>query len=69
MGHTLDVHHIHYRSTLDIIERIDITKILLLMDYGQIGKFKGKKLEEIKLEGMSQDLESYCETILFEGEA
>lgn len=44
MGHSLDVHHIHYRPTLDVIERIDITKILLMMDYGQVGKFKGKKL-------------------------
>ncbi|XP_071810895.1 uncharacterized protein [Apostichopus japonicus] len=52
MGHTLDVHHIHYRSTLDVIERIDITKILLMMDCGQIGRFKGKKIEEIKLEDL-----------------
>ncbi|KAJ8017713.1 hypothetical protein HOLleu_44683 [Holothuria leucospilota] len=51
MGHTLDIHHIHYRSTLDVIERIDVTKLLLLMDCGQISRFKGKKLEEIQLEG------------------
>ena len=51
MGHTLDIHHIHYRSTMDIIERIDITKLLLMMDSGQIGRFKNKKLEDIQLEG------------------
>lgn len=53
MGHTLDVHNIHYKSTLDVIERVDISKLLLMMDLGQIGRFKGKRLDEIQFEGMS----------------
>ncbi|KAJ8035278.1 hypothetical protein HOLleu_22449 [Holothuria leucospilota] len=50
VGHTFDVHHIRYRSTMDIILRLDITKLLLVMDSGNIGKFKNKKLEDIQLE-------------------
>ncbi|PIK32850.1 hypothetical protein BSL78_30338 [Apostichopus japonicus] len=50
MGHTLDVHNIHYKSTLDVIERVDISKLLLMMDLGQIGRFKGKRLDEIQFE-------------------
>eukprot|EP00105_Crassostrea_gigas_P012672 XP_011428735.1 PREDICTED: uncharacterized protein LOC105329239 [Crassostrea gigas] len=51
MGHTLDVHNIHYRCTSDIIERSDIAKLLMLMDRKQVGYFKNKRLEEISLEG------------------
>jgi hypothetical protein len=51
MGHTLDVHAIHYRCTSDIIERVDIAKLLMLMDNQKIGLFKGKKLEDITMEG------------------
>lgn len=51
MGHTLNVHNIHYRCTVDVIERIDISKLLLMMDHGQIARFKGKTLDDIKIEG------------------
>lgn len=51
MGHSMDVHNIHYRSTLDTIERVDITKLLLMMDTGQIAQHKNKTLEDIQLEG------------------
>ncbi|KAJ8018205.1 hypothetical protein HOLleu_43939 [Holothuria leucospilota] len=50
MGHTLNVHNIHYRCTVDVIERIDISKLLLMMDHGQIARFKGKTLDDIKIE-------------------
>lgn len=51
MGHTLDIHNIHYSCTSDIIERSDVAKLLMLMDRKQMGYFKNKKLEEISLEG------------------
>ena len=51
MGHSLNVHNIHYKCTSDIIERTDIAKLLLLMDSRQISKYKGKKLEEIQIDG------------------
>lgn len=55
MGHTLDVHNIHYRCTSDIIERSDIAKLLMLMDRKQVGYFKNKRLEEISLEELIEE--------------
>ena len=51
MGHTLNVHKIHYRQTSDILERIDVAKILLLQDLGKMGNYHGKSLKDIQLEG------------------
>ncbi|XP_063965463.1 uncharacterized protein LOC135156624 [Lytechinus pictus] len=50
LGHTLDVHHIHYRATSDLLERIDIAKLLLMMDFGKIADFKGQKIQDIQLD-------------------
>ncbi|KAJ8045348.1 N-lysine methyltransferase KMT5A-B [Holothuria leucospilota] len=50
MGHTLNIHRVHYRCTSDLIERVDIAKLLILMDAGLTSRFKGKKLEDIQLE-------------------
>lgn len=51
MGYILDVYNIYYRCILDIIERLDIVKLLMFMDRKQVGYFKNKRLEEISLEG------------------
>lgn len=51
LGHTMDVHRVHYRQTSDIIERVDIAKLLMIQDMGLVGRFKGKKLEEIQFDG------------------
>lgn len=51
LGHTLDIHKIHYRQTSGIIERVDISKLMLLTEYGLTGKYAGKKLADITLEG------------------
>ena len=51
MGHTLDVHKIHYRQTSSLIERIDIAKVMVLQENNLISKCAGKKLSEINLEG------------------
>ena len=56
MGHTLDVHNIHYRATSDAIERSEIAKPLLVMDFGKVGQFKGKQLQEIQMDGKRQYL-------------
>ncbi|XP_021353744.1 uncharacterized protein LOC110450516 [Mizuhopecten yessoensis] len=50
MGHTLDVHKIHYRATSDVIEATQIAKILLLQDTGSFGKFRNKSLQDIQLD-------------------
>lgn len=51
LGHTLDVHKIHYRMTSDAIERTQIAKILLLQDTAQVDRFFNKRLEDIQLTG------------------
>lgn len=51
LGHTLDIHKIHYRQTSVIIERVDISKLMLLTEYGLTGKYTGKKFTDITLEG------------------
>lgn len=52
LGHTLDVHRIYYRATSDVIERVDVAKLLLMMDAGDISKYKGKKLDDIQFEDL-----------------
>lgn len=63
MGHTLDVHNIHYRCTSDIIERSDIAKLLMLMDRKQVGYFKNKRLEEISLEELIEEPDEPNDTV------
>ena len=52
MGHTMDVHKLHYRARSDVLERIEIAKILLIQDLGVVDKYIGKKLEDIQFEGI-----------------
>lgn len=47
----MDVHMTHYRQTSDILERVDVAKMLLIQDTNQVGKFVGKQIEDISLEG------------------
>lgn len=58
LGHTLDIHKIHYRQTSGIIERVDISKLMLLTEYGLTGKYAGKKLTDITLEEISAEIMS-----------
>lgn len=51
LGHTLDVHRMHYRMTSDIIERVHVAKLLLMQDTGTVGKFANRALDEIQMEG------------------
>lgn len=51
LGHTMNVHRVHYRQTSDVIERVDVAKILLIQDMGLVSKYRGKKLEDIQLNG------------------
>ena len=40
-----------YRSTSDIIERLDLAKILMLLDNGKIGSYRGQSVADIAMEG------------------
>jgi len=53
LGHTADVHKLHYRATSGFIERINIAKLSLLQDFNVVGKFAGKKLQDLSVEGSS----------------
>ncbi|KAJ8930816.1 hypothetical protein NQ314_016348 [Rhamnusium bicolor] len=55
MGHTIGIHRQSYRLPDDIYQTSKIAKILLLMEKGTVGEFKGKTLEEINFD-MEEDL-------------
>ncbi|CAC5403202.1 unnamed protein product [Mytilus coruscus] len=48
--HTMDVHRVHYRQTSDLIERVHVSKLLLIQDFGKVKDFVGKTLEDIQLQ-------------------
>ncbi|CAH0552473.1 unnamed protein product [Brassicogethes aeneus] len=49
MGHTLGIHRQSYRLPDDIYQTSRISKLLVLMEKGEAGHFKGKSLDEIDL--------------------
>jgi hypothetical protein len=51
LGHSLDIHKIHYRQTHSLIERTQVAKLLLLQDSNKIHKYTNMSLEEIPIEG------------------
>lgn len=52
LGHTKNVHKIHYRQMSGLIERTQVTKLLMLQDLNLTQRFKGKTLEQIDLQGI-----------------
>ena len=51
LGHTANVHREHYRAMSDVIERVEVAKLLLIQDLGLVGKYNGQRLQDITLEG------------------
>lgn len=51
LGHTMNIHLTHYRQTSDLLERVQVAKLLLIQDFGVVNSFVGKRLEDIQLEG------------------
>ena len=51
LGHTVDVHRTHYRARSDVIERIEVAKLLLIQDRGIVNQFVGKTLKDIQFSG------------------
>lgn len=47
MGHTVDVHKKMYRLPDDVYQTAKVAKILMLMERGEAGMYRGKTLEEI----------------------
>ncbi|CAH1099872.1 unnamed protein product [Psylliodes chrysocephalus] len=50
MGHTANVHKQVYRLPDDVYQTAKIAKLLLLMEKGEAGKYRGKTLDEINLD-------------------
>ncbi|KAK6191260.1 hypothetical protein SNE40_002994 [Patella caerulea] len=55
LGHSMDVHKIHYRASSEILEKTQIAKLLLLQDSNQIGKYKNMSLKDIQIEDLVMD--------------
>ena len=51
LGHTTNVHKAHYRAMSDVIERAEVAKLLLIQYKGLVGKYHGKRLQDIPIEG------------------
>nr|XP_023014877.1 uncharacterized protein LOC111504537 [Leptinotarsa decemlineata] len=55
MGHTVDAHKQVYRLPDDVYQTAKIAKLLMLMERGEAGNYKGKTLDEIDLK-MDDDI-------------
>ena len=52
LGHTADIHKIHYRNTSSYIERVNLGKLFLIQDNNACAKFAGKDLSAVNIEGL-----------------
>ncbi|KAL3269119.1 hypothetical protein HHI36_008200 [Cryptolaemus montrouzieri] len=50
MGHTLGIHRSSYRLPDDIYQTTKISKLMILMERGKAGEFRGKTLDEIDVQ-------------------
>lgn len=50
MGHTPEVHKTSYRLPDDVYQTAKISKLLILMEKGEAGEYKGKSLDEINID-------------------
>ncbi|XP_070183875.1 uncharacterized protein [Littorina saxatilis] len=50
LGHTEAVHNSYYQQMSGLVEKVHLTKLLLIQDSNLTSKFKGKNLEEIPME-------------------
>ncbi|XP_047221298.1 uncharacterized protein LOC124876976 isoform X2 [Girardinichthys multiradiatus] len=50
LGHNVAVHRKHYRLPEGTIQLAKISKVLLAMEQGRLGEYKGKSLDEIHLD-------------------
>ncbi|KAK4886735.1 hypothetical protein RN001_003006 [Aquatica leii] len=50
MGHTKDIHNQVYRLPNDVYQTAKIAKLLVLMESGKAGSYKGKSLDEIEID-------------------
>lgn len=51
LGHTVAIHESYYQKLDQTIEKVKVARLLGAMDDGTIEKYKGKKIEDIEIEG------------------
>ena len=49
LGHSFDVHNEYYKLKLYAVELTHISQLLLVSESGLLSKFKGKKIEDVKI--------------------
>jgi len=52
LGHTLNVHHSHYRLQEPIVEMSHLSRLLFAIESGRASEFVGKKLSDINVSGI-----------------
>ena len=52
LGHNVDIHQEYYRLHDNAIELSKVSRLLLAVDSGKGETFKGKRLDEIQIDGM-----------------
>ncbi|XP_045897896.1 uncharacterized protein LOC123965420 [Micropterus dolomieu] len=50
LGHNIAVHRKHYRLPESTLQLAKVSKVLLAMEQGRLGDYKGKSLDEIKVD-------------------
>lgn len=50
LGHNIDVHRKHYRLPEGTLQLAKISKVLLALEQGKLGQYKGKSLDEIHID-------------------
>ena len=50
MGHNLNVHTDVYRLQSSLLEKTKVARVLIAMENGCVGSFKGKTIQDIPLE-------------------
>lgn len=64
MGHDIRVHRNFYRLPQDTLQMATVSKLLLALEEGNVGNFRGKSLEEIELnmDVVEEDEDVYSES-------
>ncbi|KAL3273117.1 hypothetical protein HHI36_014571 [Cryptolaemus montrouzieri] len=55
LGHTLGIHRSSYRFPDEVYQTAKLSKLLILMEKGKAGEFRGKTLDEIYVQ-LDEDL-------------
>lgn len=52
LGHKRNIHKEHYRHMSGLVERVYITKLLMIQDLNKTQKYQGQNLKDINITGI-----------------